>query len=163
MQVMNKMLNVALAERSYPIHIGVGILAQAELILPYIKQKKVVVVTNTTVAPLYLELLRSTLKKGEISILPVILPDGEQFKTWETLNLIFDAMLEGRCERGTTLIALGGGVIGDMGVCSRLLSTRNAFHSSSDNASVSGRLISWRQDSHQSSARQKYDWSLLPA
>lgn len=115
MQVMNKMLNVALAERSYPIHIGVGILAQAELILPYIKQKKVVVVTNTTVAPLYLELLRSTLKKGEISILPVILPDGEQFKTWETLNLIFDAMLEGRCERGTTLIALGGGVIGDMG------------------------------------------------
>lgn len=115
MQVMNKMLNVALGERSYPIHIGVGILAQAELILPYIKQKKVVVVTNTTVAPLYLELLRSTLKKGEISILPVILPDGEQFKTWETLNLIFDAMLEGRCERGTTLIALGGGVIGDMG------------------------------------------------
>lgn len=115
MQVMNKALTVALAERSYPIHIGVGVLAQPELILPHIKQKKVVVVTNTTVGPLYLELLRATLEKGGISILPVVLPDGERFKTWETLNLIFDAMLGARCERGTTLIALGGGVIGDMG------------------------------------------------
>ncbi len=115
MQVMNKMLNVALGERSYPIHIGVGVMAQDDLILPHIRQKKVVVVTNTTVAPLYLDRLQSTLKKGGISVLPVILPDGEQFKTWETLNLVFDAMLGARCERGTTLIALGGGVIGDMG------------------------------------------------
>ena len=76
MQAMNKTLTVALAERSYPIHIGVGVMAQAELILPHIKQKQVVVVTNTTVAPLYFELLRSTLEKGEISILPVVLPDA---------------------------------------------------------------------------------------
>ena len=115
MQAMKNTLVVALEERSYPIHIGVGLMGLAKLILPHIKQKKVVVVTNTTVAPLYLEVLRSTLKKGEISVLPVVLPDGEQFKTWETLNLIFDAMLGARCERGTTLIALGGGVIGDMG------------------------------------------------
>jgi 3-dehydroquinate synthase len=74
-----------------------------------------VVVTNTTVAPLYLDMLRSTLEGGGISVLPVILPDGEQYKTWETLNLVFDALLGARCERGTTLIALGGGVIGDMG------------------------------------------------
>jgi 3-dehydroquinate synthase len=91
MQAMKNTLVVALEERSYPIHIGVGLMGLAELILPHIKQKKVVVVTNTTVAPLYLEVLRSTLKKGEISVLPVVLPDGEQFKTWETLNLIFDA------------------------------------------------------------------------
>lgn len=115
MQHMTETLNVALGERSYPIHIGAGVISQVELIAPYIKQKKVVVVTNVTVAPLYLDLLRSTLKKAEISIIPVVLPDGEQYKTWETLNLIFDAMLSARCERSTTLMALGGGVIGDMG------------------------------------------------
>jgi 3-dehydroquinate synthase len=115
MQSMINTLNVELGERSYPIHIGTDVLSRIDLILPLIKQKKVVVVTNVTVAPLYLELLRSTLEKAEISIIPVILPDGEQYKTWETLNLIFDALLGARCERSTTLIALGGGVIGDMG------------------------------------------------
>jgi 3-dehydroquinate synthase len=115
MQNLNQTLEVALGERSYPIHIGCGLLARADLILPHIRQKKAVVVTNTTVAPLYLDLLRSTLESGGISVLPVILPDGEKFKTWESLNLIFDAMLGARCERGTTLIALGGGVVGDMG------------------------------------------------
>lgn len=112
---MIETLNVALGDRSYPIHIGTGVITQVELILPYIKQKKVVVVTNTTVAPLYLEMLRSTLESRGISVLPVVLPDGERFKKWETLNLIFDALLSARCERGMTLIALGGGVIGDMG------------------------------------------------
>ncbi|MBU1362502.1 MAG: 3-dehydroquinate synthase [Gammaproteobacteria bacterium] len=107
-------LNVALGDRSYPIHIGSGLLKRLDLLLPYIKQKKAVVITNTTVAPLYLDQLRSTLEGGGISVLPVILPDGEQFKTWETLNLIFDALLGSRSERGTTLVALGGGVIGDM-------------------------------------------------
>ena len=115
MQNLTQTLNVALAERAYPIHIGYGVLSQPELIWPHIKQKKVVVVTNTTVAPLYLELLRSTLEKAGLSVLPVILPDGEKYKTWQTLNLIFDALLTAHCERGTTLIALGGGVIGDMG------------------------------------------------
>lgn len=112
---MIETLGVALGDRSYPIHIGSGLLKRPDLLLPYIKQKKAVVVTNTTVAPLYLELLRSTLENGGISVLPVILPDGEQFKTWETLNQIFDALLGARSERGTTLVALGGGVIGDMG------------------------------------------------
>ena len=115
MQNLIQTLNVVLGERTYPIHIGCGILSQPELILPHIKHKKVVVVTNTTVAPLYLELLRSTLEKAGISSLSVILPDGERFKTWQTLNLIFDALLTAHCERSTTLIALGGGVIGDMG------------------------------------------------
>lgn len=112
---MIQTLQVSLAERSYPIHIGCGLLARGDLILPHLKQKKAVIVTNTTVAPLYLDLLRSTLEKAEISVIEVVLPDGEQYKTWETLNLIFDALLGAHCERGTTLIALGGGVIGDMG------------------------------------------------
>ncbi len=108
-------LQVVLGDRSYPIHIGQGVLAQGELIAPFFKQKKALIVTNETVAPLYLELLRSTLLEQGISSIPVILPDGEEFKTWQTLNLVFDALLAARCERNTTLVALGGGVIGDMG------------------------------------------------
>ncbi|MFZ2266075.1 MAG: 3-dehydroquinate synthase [Azonexus sp.] len=108
-------LEVSLAERSYSIHIGSGVMSLAELIASHIKQKKVVVVTNTTVAPLYLGELTGMLQKLGIAVLPVVLPDGEQYKTWETLNLIFDALLGAHCERSTTLIALGGGVIGDMG------------------------------------------------
>jgi 3-dehydroquinate synthase len=115
MQTVTQTLNVALGERSYPIHIGTDVLSRPDLFLAHISQKKVVVVTNTTVAPLYLEMLRSTLQKCGVEILPVVLPDGEQYKTWETLNLIFDALLAAKCERNTTLIALGGGVIGDMG------------------------------------------------
>jgi len=112
---MIKTMKVELAERSYPIHIGVGVLNNPDLLVPHLKQRKVVIVSNTTVAPLYLGQLRSTLENAGISVLPVILPDGEQYKTWETLNLVFDALLRAHCERGTTLIALGGGVIGDMG------------------------------------------------
>jgi 3-dehydroquinate synthase len=108
-------LNVALDERAYSIHIGCGVLSRPELLLPHIKQKKAVIVSNTTVAPLYLGMLRSTLENAGISVLPVVLPDGEAFKNWETLNLIFDALLGAHCERNTMLIALGGGVIGDMG------------------------------------------------
>ena len=112
---MIQTLKVELGERSYPIHIGCGLLMQVDLLVSHLKQKKTVVVTNTTVAPLYLDALRTTLEKGGVATIPVILPDGEQYKTWETLNLIFDALLGAHCERSTTLIALGGGVIGDMG------------------------------------------------
>jgi len=111
---MIQTLQVALDERSYPIHIGRGLLQQIDLITPHLKQKRAVIVTNTTVAPFYLDQLRSTLESAQISVLPVVLPDGEAYKTWETLNLIFDALLEARCERSTTLFALGGGVVGDM-------------------------------------------------
>lgn len=108
-------LNVALDERAYPIHIGSGLLARADLLAPVLKKKKAAVVTNTTVAPLYLDTLLKTLGELGIEAMPVILPDGEAYKNWETLNLIFDALLGAHCERSTTLIALGGGVIGDMG------------------------------------------------
>jgi 3-dehydroquinate synthase len=107
-------LTVDLGDRSYPIHIGSGLLDQTGLILPHLAQKRVVVVTNTTVAPLYLERLTAALAAAGVAAMPVVLPDGEAYKNWETLNLIFDALLTQRAERKTTLIALGGGVIGDM-------------------------------------------------
>jgi 3-dehydroquinate synthase len=112
---MIQTLHVSLGDRSYPIHIGSGVLERADLLVPHLGQKKVLVVSNTTVAPLYLDRLRSTLEKAGISVISVLLPDGEKYKDWNTLNLIFDALLGAHCERGTTLIALGGGVIGDMG------------------------------------------------
>jgi 3-dehydroquinate synthase len=107
-------LNVALGDRSYPIHIGHELLGKTELILPHLKRKQVAIVTNTTVAPLYLEAISSPLKAAGIDVIPIILPDGEAYKNSETLNLIYDALLQNRCERTTTLIALGGGVIGDL-------------------------------------------------
>ena len=107
-------LTVDLGDRSYPIHIGTGLLDRADLIVPHLAQKRVAVVTNTTVAPLYLERLTKTLTAAGVAVHPIVLPDGEAYKNWETLNLIFDALLTWRAERKTTLIALGGGVVGDM-------------------------------------------------
>lgn len=107
-----KTLTVDLADRSYPIFIGQSLIDKTALFAPYIKGKQVMIVTNTTVAPLYLEQVKSALT--DFSVDEVILPDGEEYKNLDTLNLIFDALLEKRHNRTTTLIALGGGVIGDM-------------------------------------------------
>ncbi|HQC29173.1 MAG TPA: 3-dehydroquinate synthase [Methylotenera sp.] len=107
-------LNVELASRSYPIYIGRHLLSRAELILPHLKRKQVAIVTNTTVAPLYLDKFSETLAEAGVKVTPIILPDGEAYKNSETLNKIYDALLENHCERSTTLIALGGGVIGDL-------------------------------------------------
>jgi 3-dehydroquinate synthase len=107
-------LQVELGHRSYPIHIGQNLISQAELILPYLKRKQVAIVTNTTVAPLYLEKLAAPLRAAGVNVIEIILPDGEAYKNTETLTLIYDALLQNRCERSTTLIALGGGVVGDM-------------------------------------------------
>ena len=107
-------LNVDLASRSYPIHIGSGLLERIDLILPYLKQPRVAVVSNTTIASLYMGRFSTLLRKAGVDVVEIVLPDGEVHKNWETLNLVFDALLRQRCERSTTLIALGGGVIGDM-------------------------------------------------
>ena len=107
-------LTLDLNDRSYPIHIGQGLLRQPGLLLPHLPQKQAAIVTNTTVAPLYLETLAAALRDNGVAVLPIVLPDGEMYKNWETLNLIYDALLTHRCERKTTLIALGGGVIGDL-------------------------------------------------
>ena len=107
-------LTVGLGARSYPIHIGSGLLGQAELLRAHLLRGRAAVVTNTTVAPLYLDKLRQTLQNIDVNSVPIILPDGEAYKNSATLNLIYDALLANRCERTTPLIALGGGVIGDM-------------------------------------------------
>jgi 3-dehydroquinate synthase len=107
-------LTVELANRSYPIHIGRNLLSNAELILPFLKRKHVAIVTNTTVAPLYLKPLSDALQSKGVNVIPIVLPDGEAYKNTETLNQIYDVLLQNRCERSTTLIALGGGVIGDL-------------------------------------------------
>lgn len=105
-------LKVGLGERSYPIYIGEGILEKSELFAPYISGKKVMIVTNETVGPLYEKQLRKALSAYEVDT--VVLPDGEQYKDWQTLNLIFTALLERAHSRKTTIVALGGGVVGDM-------------------------------------------------
>jgi len=107
-------LTVGLAERSYPIHIGCGLLDRPELLLQHLPRKRTVIVSNTTVAPLYLERLSNMLNLHGIHVQSIILPDGEQYKNSDSLNAIYDALLKSRSERNTPLIALGGGVIGDM-------------------------------------------------
>ncbi|AMK76466.1 MULTISPECIES: 3-dehydroquinate synthase [Methylomonas] len=109
-----KELQVALNnDRSYPIYIGSGLLAQADLLTRHIRSKQVLVVTNETIAPLYLAKLQTAL--GDYQVETVILPDGEQYKTLQYLEKVFDQLLAKKFSRNATLIALGGGVIGDMG------------------------------------------------
>lgn len=109
---MIKTLQVSLGARSYPIHIGEAIIEEVSLFTPHIRGKEVLIVTNETVAPLYLETLKTTLQDYQLD--QVILPDGEQYKTWEVLQRIFDGLLQAKFSRNVTIVALGGGVIGDM-------------------------------------------------
>lgn len=111
---MMQTLTVGLGERSYPIYIGSGLLGRPELLEFALPRKRAAIVTNTTIAPLYLERLRQALEQIDASSVPIILPDGEEYKNSTSLNLIYDALLDNHCERTTPLIALGGGVIGDM-------------------------------------------------
>lgn len=104
-------LNVELGDRSYPIVIGDHLLGKYDL-TPWVAGEQVMIVTNDTVAPLYLEQARACFPGKTVDV--VILPDGEKFKDWQTLNLIFDELLARRHTRKTTLAALGGGVVGDM-------------------------------------------------
>jgi 3-dehydroquinate synthase len=106
-------LNVDLDERGYPIFIGQALLGKAEeLLAKKIISKQLVVITNETIAPLYLDKVVSELNAFDVET--VILPDGEQFKTLDTVMRIFDALVSRKFGRKVTLIALGGGVVGDM-------------------------------------------------
>lgn len=107
-----KQLHVELGDRSYPIYIGPSVMTNAELLQQHIRGQQVMVVTNETIAPLYLPQVIEALAGKTVA--HVILPDGEKFKTLTTLNTVFDALLEKRFNRTVTLVALGGGVIGDM-------------------------------------------------
>jgi len=107
-------VRVALGERAYPIHIGSGLLGRVDLLLPHLAAKRVAIVSNTTVAPIYLDRVAGPLDAAGVRVTKVLVPDGESHKDWATLNLVFDGLLRTRCDRQTTVIALGGGVIGDL-------------------------------------------------
>jgi 3-dehydroquinate synthase len=105
-------LQVDLGERSYPIHIGAGLLGRADLLVPFLAGEQVLLVSNETVAPLYRECAAAAFAGYQLD--SVVLPDGEEFKTLEVAGRIFDALMLHRHARTTTLVALGGGVVGDM-------------------------------------------------
>ena len=107
-------VQIDLAERSYPILIGSQLLGQALTYQPLPKATMALIVSNTTVAPLYAAQLRQALQAHYAKVILVTMPDGEAHKDWPTLQLIFDALLENGCDRKTVLFALGGGVVGDM-------------------------------------------------
>jgi 3-dehydroquinate synthase len=105
-------LHVDLAERSYPIYIGQDLLQQPDLVTPFVKGTQVMIVTNTTVAPLYLQACKTLFNDFDTDA--VILPDGEEYKSLEIMNRVFDQLIERHFDRRCTLVALGGGVIGDL-------------------------------------------------
>ncbi len=107
-------IRVALGERSYDIEVGAGLIGDAARYRPHLAGGRAAIVTSTVVAPLYLARVKAALEAAGAETLDVLLPDGEEHKTWQTLNLVFDALLAAHCDRKTTLVALGGGVVGDM-------------------------------------------------
>jgi 3-dehydroquinate synthase len=107
-------LNVALGARSYPIHIGPGLLGNLDLLKPALTTGRAAIVSNEVVAPLYMQRLAAPLRAAGMRLTEIVLPDGETAKTWESLNAIHDVMLADRCDRTTVVIALGGGVVGDL-------------------------------------------------
>jgi len=107
-------LNVELGERAYPITIGPGLLADPAALVRHVGGRKAAIVTNTTVAPLYLEQVAAPLRAAGKEVVSIVLPDGEEHKQWGSLMAVFDALLANKCDRKTTLVALGGGVIGDL-------------------------------------------------
>jgi len=107
-------VSVKLGSRSYPIHIGADLIGRAELYAPYLVGGGAAIVTNEVVAPLYLAPVKSALEKAGARVTEIVVADGEQTKSWQALNEVFDALLEAHCGRDTLLVALGGGVIGDL-------------------------------------------------
>ena len=113
MSLLMHTLHVDLGDRSYPVYIGRDLLADQNLLAQHVPGSQVVIVSNDTVAPLYLDRVRSALADKSL-ITEVILPDGEQYKTLDTLGEIFDQVMADRHNRSTTFVAVGGGVVGDM-------------------------------------------------
>jgi len=107
-------LRVALGARSYPIYIGVGVMDNTGLITPLLRSNAAAIVTNVTVAQLYLQRFAAALAAEGVQTVEIVLPDGEAYKSWETLNTVYDRLLEAHCNRQTTIFALGGGVVGDI-------------------------------------------------
>jgi 3-dehydroquinate synthase len=107
-------LVVGLGSRSYPLHIGPGLLAHAELFADHLRGHRAIVVTNETIAPLYAARLEATLSGPGIALERIVIPDGEAHKSWQTLDHVFESLLKLGADRHSVLIALGGGVVGDI-------------------------------------------------
>ena len=133
---------VTLGERSYPITIASGLFNEPASFLPLKSGEQVMLVTNETLAPLYLDKVRGVLEQAGVNVDSVILPDGEQYKSLAVLDTVFTALLQKPHGRDTTLVALGGE-----------LSARCPFHSSPDDVTVAGRFLRWRQNCGQPSPR----------
>ena len=107
-------LRVALGERSYPIHIGTDIIGSTQLYAPHLEGGAAAIVTNDVVSPLYLSKVRAALVSAGARVSAIVVEDGEQAKRWENVDKVCDALLQARCGRDTLLVALGGGVVGDL-------------------------------------------------
>jgi len=107
-------IRVALGERSYSIEVGAGLIDDPARYAPHLAGRRAALVTSTVVAPIYGERVGAALREAGAEVIEVILPDGEEQKTWQTLNLVFEALLAARCDRQTMIVALGGGVVGDL-------------------------------------------------
>ena len=107
-------LRVALGERSYPIHIGTGIIDSTELYAPHLAGGSAAIVTNEVVSPLYLSRVRAAIVSAGARVSAIVVEDGEQAKRWENVDRLCDALLQARCGRDSLLVALGGGVVGDL-------------------------------------------------
>ena len=107
-------VSVALGARTYPIHIGANLLGEARLYAPHVQGKRVAVVTNSIVAPLYLDRVQQALAQAGAQAVPVLIEVGEQAKGWATLDRVIDALLAARLGRDALIVALGGGVVGDV-------------------------------------------------
>ena len=109
---MRERVDIALGERSYPILIGPGLLRDGAALRENIKARDLLIVTNETIAPLYLQTLTDSLQGRRVQ--SMVLPDGESYKTLDSISRIIDALVEARMNRDAAVIALGGGVVGDM-------------------------------------------------
>jgi 3-dehydroquinate synthase len=107
-------IRVALGTRSYPVHVGTRLLERTELIAGLLSGERVAIISNQTIAPLYLDRMTHTLEAAGHAVVPIVIADGEEHKNWQTLNHIYDALLAARCGRDTSVLALGGGVVGDI-------------------------------------------------
>jgi len=107
-------IRVALGERSYSIEVGAGLIDDPAVYAPHLAGHRAALVTNTVIGPIYGDRVASALRKAGVEVIEVVLPDGEEHKTWPTLNLVFNALLAAHCDRQTTIVALGGGVVGDV-------------------------------------------------
>jgi 3-dehydroquinate synthase len=107
-------LYVTLGDRSYPIHIGAGLLDDVKMYSPYVASRCAAIITNRVVAPLYLERTQRALEQAGARVVPVLIDDGEPAKAWASLDRVVDALLTARCGRDSVIVALGGGVVGDL-------------------------------------------------